>query len=399
MFPIADAGFGFLPTKFTPAQNFSRLAFTTDVDLMHTLGTSIIISRWPIEDQSLEEVAELGIHRVYRFTAPPAPPVDLKGPGTVRVVSWKAEERVVELSGTETGSTIVFAVSYYDKWRAVQGGRELKVSPASLGGVSLVAVSGASDGEVRLIYGDHLIEHLVSAASVIALVACFLGLGLKPRPLVWPWSAERARLLYKILGAVLASLLLGSAIAATVVGRAAEDGEWLSNEPTGSSIASVLHLQDPIRFSFKPEYSCVRPHTRDPAWGCTERDMDPRLAPGSIRAEKVPSCVSVGLPPGPAKAEIEFTLPSGSDLIKGRLSLKKGAVAPSCAIRFDSSGKTVPLGAITTRSNAFREPVPGRAKKVTFVISSKDLSSGAGHAGIRSPIQRVCIEAVAIKRP
>ncbi|MBW2278625.1 MAG: hypothetical protein JRF63_14125, partial [Deltaproteobacteria bacterium] len=383
MLAMTDAGFGLLPTVFPPAQNFEDIARTTDVATMRRLGTSIIVSRWPVKHEDARQIARQGKHFVYRVTTPPRAPVEVRGPGRARVTAWGDELKALKIEGSATGTRVVLGMTPFGKWRAVQGDRELELVPTRVGGVLLTELRGVTDGEVRLIYSDSAIENVAFVAGLIALLACIAGLISKPRPLPGPWPAERLAPAYRALSWVLGAFFVALVIAAAVAGGKAVDTEWLAGEPTGTEVAAVLHRQGVAEFATEPERFCVAPHTRDPKWGCNEARLAPRLAPAAERKGKIPSCLSVGVPPA-GLSQITFDLPGDAHTVKGRLHADSGEVG--AAIWFDvAAGTKTPLEPASKTGRRFRTPVPGGASSVTFELRSESTKP-----------TRVCIEAVAL---
>jgi hypothetical protein len=383
MLAMTDAGFGLLPTVFPPAQNFQDIARTTDVDAMRGLGASIIVSRWPVEHEELEEIGRHGAHRVYRFKSPPRAPARMRGPGRVRVAEWGPETKVLEVAGASPGSRVLLGLSPFGKWSAAQDDRDLELVPARVGGMLLTEIRGAEDGEIRLSYRDTAVEDAAFLAGLIALLACIAGLVLRPRPLPVRWPAERLATTYRALAWALGVLLLAVIAAAAAGGGAAVETEWLAGEADGASVAAVLHRQGVAGFETEPEHFCVKPHTRDPKWGCNEESLAPRLAPAAVRHGKIPSCLSVGVPPS-GRSLVTFDLTDESRVVTGRLHADSGTVG--AAIRFDvASSARTPLEPASRKGGRFRATIPEGATSVSLELTND-----------RPKPTRVCIEAVAL---
>jgi len=383
MLAMADAGFGMLPTVFPPAQNFTDIARTTDVATMRRLGTSIIVSRWPVEHGEVTQIGRFGAHRVYRISTPPRAPTEVRGPGRAGVTAWGDEVKALRIEGATAATRVVLSMTPFRKWTAEQDGRSLDLVPTRVDGVMLTELRGARDGDVRLTYADTGAENAAFAAGAVALLACLVGLALRPRPLPGPWPPSRLAPVYRWLTWALAALFAGLLVAAWAAGDAAVDREWLAGEIEGTAVVAVLHRQGVAEFETRPERYCVRPHTRDPGWGCSEADLAPRLAPAEVRRGKIPSCLSVGVPPK-GSTSVTFHLPGAARTVKGVLHAESGSVG--AAIRFDTlpSSRTR-LEPAVTKGRRFRAPVPEAATSVTFELDNE-----------RTKPTRVCIEAVAI---
>jgi hypothetical protein len=379
---IADTGFGMLPTVFPPAQNFENIARTTRPETMYSLGATIIVSRWPVRHKLLEEVGRHGAHRVYRFTMPPPAPAEIRGPGRLEIAAWGDEDKVLEVSGARAETSVLLAMTPFGKWRAIQGEQEIPIAATQLGGVLRAELKGIGDGEIRLEYGDSAVENLTFAIGAIALLLCLAGLILRPRPLPGPWPRERLAPVYRGLGYALLVLLAAIVVAAAAGSGAAVDKEWLAGEPRGAGVAAVLHRQGIAGVVHEPARFCVRPHTRDPKWGCSEALLAPRIAPAAVRGGKVPSCLSIGIPPR-GKTAVSFDLPSSARVIKGLLHSESGKI--DGGISFDNDHSSRPLVASGTKGRRYRVQVPDGATRAYVWFKQ---NSG-------KPV-RVCAEAVAI---
>jgi len=405
MLAIADAGFGLLPTFFPPAQNFEELARTDDPETMRLLGASIVISRWPVKHDAFEEVARLGIQTVYRLTGPPPPPAEVRGSGRVDVISWGDEEKRLRVSGAGEGTSVLLALTPYSKWRAFHRQedaspalaplsgwqalprvRELTLGHKRLGGLRRVELRGVTDGDVWLVYRDTLSERLAFVSGVIAFLICLAGLVFRPRPLPGPWSKARLARVYRCMSVALIVLALVVAVAAAMGGSAAVDREWLDDEEPGTSVAGVLHRIGPSRVVFEPESSCVRPYTEDAGADCSEADLAPRLAPAPVRKDRIPSCLSVGIPAG-GRTQLELSLPETARVVKGWLHAHAGREVVAAEVGFGSqAGAAEGLVLSLGPSHEFRVLVPSTAETLTF--------------SLRNPLSQpvyACIEAVALE--
>lgn len=379
LFALADAGWGVVSTKFSPAQNFDDIAFTMDPAAMRALGVSLIVSRFPLDSDLVEEVAAFGPHRAFRFREPASAIVEAVGGGAVRVASWTDERRVLVLSGAAGPATVRIVSAPYRKWRALQNGEELTLAAVELAGVPATEIRGAADGEIELAYRDDPLEQVAFGLGALVFAACLAGLVLRPRPLPAP-SAERRRLSYRVLSASLASAGAVAAVALPLAGRAAANAEWLAGQPAGTSVAGVLHRDGPASFGFEPEDFCVRPYSRDPAWSCSEARLAPRLAPAPPRDGNFPSCLSVGVPPA-GTARLVFRLPAGATRVIGRLHGVEGEPGAGGALRFDREEPQADIGV----GGRFEDRIPpGRADAVFTFFNGKQQPA------------RVCLEAVAL---
>ena len=200
-----------------------------------------------------------------------------------------------------------------------------------------------------------------------------------------PWPRERLALVYRWSTIALAALLPAVVIASAAAGSSAVSHEWLAGEAKGSSVAAVLHRQGVAAIDFEPEGFCVKPHTRDPAWGCSESRSSPRLAPAEVRRGKVPSCLSVGVPPK-GRTAVGFDLPGSAGVIKGMLHADGSKSGIAASLVFDD-GEALPNPLETSgkQGRRFRLPVPAGSGRATFEFENEG-----------GKPKRVCIEAVAL---
>ncbi|MFO8073125.1 MAG: DUF6541 family protein [Polyangia bacterium] len=382
---LADAGFGLLPTVFPPAQNYADLARTTDPETMRRLGASLIVSRWPVEHDELEELTEIGREKVYRFAEPLLPPVRVDGPGEVEVASWKDEEKVLRLRGSRPSTSIVVALTPHPKWRARQGERDLETTARRSRGVTLTEIRAVADGEIRLEYSDTPTEHVFAIVGSLVLLGSLLGLLLGPRPLpILDWPEDRLVLLARVLRWALAGTGLALLAAAAIAGSAARESWWLAGEPRDASLSAVLHTGEPIEVRRDPEEFCVAPYTRDPGWGCSEADLEPRLAPAPARRGRIPSCLSTGIPPH-GRTELVFALPREGEKLVGRIHRVTGEPGGKAEIRFSSGDESASNPRTEPAGKRFRLAIPPDAETVTFILRT----------GRRKPA-RLCIEAAVL---
>jgi hypothetical protein len=388
LFAIADAGFGFLPTKFIPAQNFKHISYTTEMEMMYRLGASIVISRWPVQHELFKETGKLGIHRVYEARKPSPPPIEVRGKGAAEVLKWGDAERVIRISGAESQTVVTLAMAPYDKWRARFNGREVELGRRQIGSVEMIEAGVAGDGELRLSYENTALESVCSVAGLIALAACIAGLVLRPRRLPLIFSSEQMAAAHGGLCIAAAAVVVIAAVKLLIARDAAVEAEWLAGEPAGSTVVSVLHRQGHTGFEFHPRDFCVRPYTRDPNWGCTEAGLAPRLAPSKPRSGKVPSCISVGVPPR-GHASIAYDLPEAATVVKGWLHAVDGSGPVQVRIAFGRDRRAqMPIGSSSDSGRKFRAAAPAGSGQVTFSLANES-----------DAVARACIEAAAIAAP
>ncbi|MDD5306220.1 MAG: hypothetical protein PHU25_02755 [Deltaproteobacteria bacterium] len=385
MFAFADAGFGLLPTKIIPANNFKWVNHTTSPDAMAALGASVVVSRWPLKSPRLEELQAAGEEHVYRVKGPVAYPVSLEGGGSAQVVSWSDERRVIRVSGATSRSRLLVGQPPYRKWHATEGGRALPIAARGAFGMTLSSVGDVSDGDVVLAYRDTAVENLITVAGMLVLLAAVAGLFLKARPLPRLLGEARMATVYKGLAIAFVSVVVLGFGAAVAAGQAAVDRDWLAGERSGPSVLSVPHREGPWRVSMSPKCACVRPLTRDPSPGCAEHDLAPRLVTAGDVGGKLRSCLAIGVP-GHGRTEAVFDLPSAATSVKGRLYMRSGsgvraslAIGSSAATNISQPGKSGSPFEVAVR--------PGEGS-VTLV-----LSGSSGEPAV------ACLELVAIRTP
>jgi hypothetical protein len=380
-FAIVDAGFGLLPNLLLPAQNFGALARTGDPRMMHRLGASVVITRWPLQDPLLELIATHGVHSVYRFPAPPPSPVTIEGPGRVEVVSWQAEQKLLRLSGVTPETRLTLALSPYPKWRARQGERVLPLAARVVENVPLISVQAPADGELLLEYRDLVREKLAGWASIAAFLLCCALAGRRPAPLLRPPSEAVLRRIYQALGAALLAACSAFFLASMARGKAAQRAEWLAGAAPGSRLGEVLHLRPPDAIEFRPEHHCTGEYGRDPGWGCSEAQLLPRLSAAPVRNERVPSCLLVGVP-RLGRTGVVYELSGAPALVKGRVHDSDPDRSVSGSLSFDGQPPTPELAP----GDEFEIPVPRGARSLTLTLeNTSDQPS------------RVCLELVSIE--
>ncbi|HUT78757.1 MAG TPA: hypothetical protein VM285_13765, partial [Polyangia bacterium] len=318
-------------------------------------------------------------HRAYRFREPATAIATATGGGEIRVKSWSDERRVLELTGADGPATVRIASAPYRKWRAAQRGEELPLAAVKIGGVPAIEIRGAVNGEIELVYRDHPLEQVCFGLGILLLAACAAGLLLRPRPLP-SFPPERVAVLHRALSVALAGAGILAAVALPLAGRAAVSTEWLAGQPAGTSVAGVLHRDGPRDVRFEPEDFCVRPYSRDPAWGCSEAHLAPRLAPAPPRNGKHPSCLSVGVPPR-GTTRLVFRLPGGAKRVVGRLHRVEGEPVAGGSLGFDGNDRARDLAA----GDRFEARIPSGSDYAVFTFSS----------GGKQPA-RTCLEAVAL---
>ncbi|MCP4676871.1 MAG: hypothetical protein GY854_15420 [Deltaproteobacteria bacterium] len=390
MLAISDAGFGMLPTLFPPAQNYRRLARTTSTEAMRQAGVSVIISRWSVEHDRLEDLGKFGAHHVYRFRDLPPQSAILEGPGKAEIIAWSDENRVIKLSGVNEQTTLTLMMPPHRKWSAYLGDKETALYESSRRGVIASEIEGLRNGELRLVYKDSILENVCFVLGLALVLICVAGLFIKSRPVPFIWTeGKQLASAYRILSFGLLAACVFTLAGWSYASRAGVRSEWLSNEGSDAKV-TVLHRRGATRFTSTKESFCVKPHTRDPAWGCNDFNLAPRIAPTKGRGGKIPSCLSVGIPPK-GSSQVEFALPSDASVVKGRLhiargSYKHGGGAISGEILFDPDESTsTPIGEANRSGKGFNTEVPQSASTIVFNLKNKK----------NKPL-RACIEAVAI---
>ncbi len=390
MLSISDAGFGMLPTLFPPAQNYRHLARTTSPEAMRQAGVSVIISRWPVKHNKLENLGKFGAHHVYRFRDLPVRSVKLEGPGKADVIAWSDENRVIKLSGVNEQTRLTLMMPPHRKWHAYQGDEEIALYESQQSKVIASEIEGLRDGELRLVYKDSTLEKVCFVLGLALVLVCVAGLIIKSRPVPFIWTeGKQLASAYRILSFGLFAASVVTLAGWSYASHLGVRNEWLSGEDSDVKV-TVLHRQGATRFDSTKDRFCVKPHTRDPAWGCNDFNLAPRIAPTRGRGGKIPSCLSVGIPPK-GGSQVEFALPSDASIVKGRLHIargsnKHGSGVISGEILFDLDESTsTPIGMATRNGTGFSTEVPKSASTVIFDLKNKK----------NKPL-RACIEAVAI---
>jgi hypothetical protein len=377
---MADTGFAWLPTLTLPANNFEWINNTMDIDVMAKRGVSVVISKWPLEHERLEEIGIFGRHRLYRVAGARAVrAVVEEGPGRAKIQSWEPERRVIRLEGTDASTGLLVVQPPYRKWHAEQSGRALPIERRVEDGQVLSFIEGVRDGDLVLTYDDSLLENVMTALGVVLIVLCGIGLVAKPRPLPALLRGGRLDRAYHLLGLGASALVVLAVIGMSIGGKVAARAEWLSEEHPGTELRAVLHQRNPDDLRFAPAHYCVPSYFRNPEFGCSEHDLLPRLAAAARRQGKIPSCLSVGVPPK-GSAALTFELPSGTTHLKGRLHHLSGGPLSGIA-------GTESLGKATRAGRPFELSVGPRQESITITLATDKQQA------------RACLELVALKRP
>lgn len=315
---LANAGWGYLPTRRPPAQVFSRINEGKDLGEMAFAGATLLIARTPQKRSGLELVEELDTLSVYRIDRPTPStyPVKMDGPGEVEVVTWDTHRQVLKVSGTGPKSRLVVGRPLYDKWKVEQDGRALKPRRhRAAPGYTYTAIGGFRDGDVVLEYRHTPSEVAAFWIGLLVLLGC-LGLVVWNRPLPsWP-VGETGQQRLAVAAVVTTGLVVAGAW--VVLGRLGEEGldhEWARK---GERVVEALHHTAP-EFDYHPRPDCIRPYTRNPHERCVESELFPR--PGLAqrrRTTTVPSCVRFGVPEE-GRATLAWQLPPHTTRVAGRL--------------------------------------------------------------------------------
>jgi hypothetical protein len=387
---MADANYGWLPTRVLPANNFRWLNHTNNPDRMARLGASLVISRWEIDHSRLTLIEKLSRHFVYRVNDPQAQ-VEVAGPGTAEIISWDPESKKVAIADSDRDTTVTFLIPPYRKWHALQNGNELEIKSKIVGKLHFMQITGITDGILTLNYTDSTIESLLSVLSTLILLACFWGIIARPRTIPTDMIGfKRLRTTYSVLTTLL-GLLAILLVAAAVVGSAlAVQREWLPGKAKNETVLSVIHRDGPLHYEVSPKQSCIRAYVRDPGrehhWDCSTAEKSPKLAHAPKRRGRIPSCLSVTVPKN-GTARLTLPLPGGTGAIRGYLhQMTEQNGRWRCTTRWNRDiTATMVVG--TTAIDIHRRyqiTPPPKAEEVTFVLKSPRLV-------------KICIEAIASK--
>jgi hypothetical protein len=104
-----------------------------------------------------------------------------------------------------------------------------------------------------------------------------------------------------------------------------------------------------------------------------------------VRRGKVPSCLSVGIPPK-GRTSVAFDLPGAARAVKGLLHSERGKSGIRASLVFDRAGSSpMQLETAGKQGRRFRAAVPTGSDRATFRFASD-----------RGKPARICIEAVAL---
>lgn len=375
---MADLGFAWLPTLTLPANNFQWINQTMDVDVMARRGVSVVISKWALDHERLTLIGRYGRHRLYRVARPAPVRAVVKGPGRVDIRSWEPERRVLRLSGTDKTSGLLVVQPPYQKWHAEQGGRALETTAQIENKQVLTYIGDIGDGDLVLTYEDSALETIASVCGMLLVLLALAGIMLKPRPIPALIEGLRLNQVYHVAGIGVLTLIGIVPLGFFIGGKVAARVEWLASEPPGTALVEVLHQRPPDRLVFTPDHYCVPAYVRNPEFGCAEADLAPHLAAGPRRRGKIPSCLSVGIPPE-GTATLTYDLPSGTTHVKGRLHHRRGG-------EITATSGSQSLGKASRVGRPFQVVVPRRNDHISIKLSAKSAA-------------RACIELVALERP
>jgi len=359
LLPIADTGFGYLPSKSPPAQAFKWINARKTSQGMRWLGASLLITMSPQKFTDATLVEEVGPYYVYRLTDEPTWPAEVQGGGRVEVLSWTDQERRLRLTGTTKKSRLVLGFPPYRKWHAYEGERELAMHRVKgKFGYTVSSSPDIVDGEVRVVYEDTPKEERAARWAWVALALALVALALGAKPRLPAPSFAALRWAPAVAGA-LTLLVAVAAVVVVVRAQASSRNEgWVKPRPLEKvHVVTTLHDEEPVSFTYEPEHYCVRAFSRNPRATCDERSLQPHLALGPMIKDRQPACVQFGVP-DKGHAELTYTIPAGVSELRGTLQIVHGARTKTKA---------------TARFGHGTVGIPNNAKR--FVLSV------AGHAG------------------
>ena len=326
LLPIADAGFGYLPSRAPPAQAFKWINARKTSPGMRWLGASLIITMSPQKFTDAHLVEEVKPYYVYRLTDTPTWPAEMQGGGHVEVLSWTDHERRLRLTGTTKKSRLVLGFPPYRKWHSYEGKRELAMHRVrGKFGYTVSSSPDVVDGEVRVVFEDTPKERRAARWAWIALGLSLVLLALGGRARLPAPPARVLRWAPVITGV---GLLAVAALAVGMVGRLraeARDEGWVKPRPLEPfHVVTTLHDEPPVAFSYEPDPYCVRAFSRNPRAQCDERSLQPHLALGPLIKDRQPACMRFGIP-DKGHAELTWTIPAGVTQLRGTLQIVRGA--------------------------------------------------------------------------
>jgi hypothetical protein len=376
---MADTGFAWQPTLTLPANNFKWINNTSNIDVMAKRGVSVVISKWTLDHDRLTKIGVFGRHRLYRVSNAKPIRTLMQGSGNAQVLSWRPEKRVIRVSGTNAASALVVVQPPYRKWHAEQSGRALELSRYVDDDKQVLSrIENIGDGELILTYDDTLAENIAFVAGMLLIVLCLAGIVAKPKDIPALLTGPRLCSLFHVAGIGASLLLVAAPIGLLIGGKVAANMAWLSQEPAGTRLREVLHQRNPDDLHFTPSRYCVPAYVRNPKFGCSKRDLLPYLTAAPKRRGKIPSCLSIGVPPN-GEIAVTYTLPSGTTHLKGYLHHRSGASVTGF-IGDQSIGKA------TRGGRFFKTSTDPKQEEITLILSA-DAEAEA------------CIELVALESP
>lgn len=373
LLPFAEQGFGYVPNQPPPCQTFVRMNTVASLQALRWLGASLAVTHGSQKVRGATLLGTYGTFKVYDLGDNPTYPVSIKGAGSFQVLDWRPMYRRLRLEGVNEASELVLGFPYYKKWKATAHGASVPVRSSTGKGVRhATSVTGLRDGEIELVFKDTSFEKASLVACLLVVLAGLAGLFAPARPL--PWLIEPRRIRY-VRGLVLGLAVLGAVTLVVVTVRLRSKALSRTWGEPGRDVLSVLHQQRPSAFSYAPWHYCVRPHDRNPRPGCSEAILEPTLVAGPRRGNNIPACLRLGVP-DQGNARIDFELPEGTTVVRGRLHRVHASVS---SVEVVLGERVHELGAV----EAFRLETGG-ARHVTFRFEN-----GGSTA-------QVCLELVAL---
>jgi hypothetical protein len=378
---MADTGFAWQPTLSLPANNFTWLNPTKDIDTMARLGVSVIISKWKQQHPRLEEIGRFGRHTIYRLGDVSTKQVEIQGPGEVVITTWEPERRIVRLTGTTAETRLVFLMPPYKKWKAYQSKTPLTIVSRRDNGLIFSEIQGVQDGEVLLEFSDSVFEKAFLVIGLLLIVGCIVLIVSPPKPIPSLIDPRHSALIYRVSGIGIGLVFVALIVTVMILVAQRTDAEWLRGEPKDAELLAVLHRQKPSDFSISPPRYCVPAYVRNPQFDCSEHDLSPVLKAAKRRNGVIPSCLEVGIPKN-GQTELTFRLPNRTSAIKGRVHYVSGGPFTTT---LHTLSKNRERNTIALKGNTFNVPVSRNSDDVTFVFNGKTTA-------------KLCLEAVAINR-
>lgn len=184
----------------TPSQCFYAFPEFADPRLFRLLSVKYAVADKPLDSQFYTEERKFGSLTLYRFKDFDPHPFTVLGAGQAELVEFSPERIRLRLRGTDANSRLKLHVSYTDHWEARQGGRTLRIVPATTYGIEdpfLMEVP-AQDGEIAFEYvrrTSDWIGLILSLSAVPTFVGACYVIRRRPKWLTLPalpWRARRA---------------------------------------------------------------------------------------------------------------------------------------------------------------------------------------------------------------